>query len=125
MTAIRLEILTVNRMLRDWGERIPEPMVSPGPHLIQPELRNGAGMARCAVPVAERSARRRSEWGGAGNLVQFVPPATRGRGQRSALSIPFFAKARFEIRVQGKMSELGLEVKSIQHHCRGAGNFKA
>ena len=47
------------------------------------------------VHGAQRWATKRVGW-----HVNFVPPAPRGRGQRSALSLPFSAKARFGIRVK-------------------------
>jgi len=46
------------------------------------------GTARCAVPVAERSVRRRNRMFQNAGFNQSVPPAERGRGHRSAMSLP-------------------------------------
>src|SRR5581483_1094586 len=47
------------------------------------------GMARCAVPVAERSVRRRNECSKSPILAHMFRPLERGRGHRSAMSLPF------------------------------------
>src|SRR5271165_790865 len=46
------------------------------------------GMARCAVPVAERERQATERTACDGRLTAFVPPAGRGRGHRSAMSLP-------------------------------------
>jgi hypothetical protein len=53
-------------------------------------------MARCAVPVAERSVRRTERMATHTSCpARFVAPAPRGRGQRSPLSSTIFETAIF------------------------------
>jgi hypothetical protein len=70
-------------------------------------------MARCAVPVAERSVRRRNEWRCASYPARFVTPAPCGHGQHSSLSSTIFETAiseqRFKDGIRLRRKSVGLK----------------
>jgi hypothetical protein len=64
-------------------------------------------MARCAVPVAERSVRRRNEWRCASYPARFVAPAPCGHGQHSSLSSTIFETAISGLRNEKSLDRIG------------------